>query len=286
MALPVIFGGLPGPIPLSDLDEDFAALGALTTIPCGVTGTNALTLTPGGGTPTIASYVNYQPFSGVVATTNTGATTAAVGSLAALNVYKDTTAGPVVLSGGELYIGNTFILIYDAALNIGTGGFHLVNIPTVVTLNGSPTSGQIAQWGAADSLGGIGVTGGGSVVLATSPALTTPDLGTPSAVNLTSATGLPVSTGLAGLGTGVGTALSQAVAGSGGIVLVTTATLTTPKTTGYVTSALPSPVSGLVGARAHVTDASTQTPAFGAVVTGGGSATLPAFCDGSAWRYG
>lgn len=58
----------------------------------------------------------------------------------------------------------------------------------------------------AASSGGTGVTtstGSGSVVLSTSPALTTPNLGTPSAITLTSATGLPVSTGISGFGTGV-----------------------------------------------------------------------------------
>lgn len=52
------------------------------------------------------------------------------------------------------------------------------------------------------------VTGSGSVVLATSPTLTTPNLGTPSAATLTNATGLPISTGVSGLGTGVATFLA------------------------------------------------------------------------------
>jgi len=42
----------------------------------------------------------------------------------------------------------------------------------------------------------------------TSPTLTTPNLGTPSALTLTNATGLPVSTGISGLGTGVATFLA------------------------------------------------------------------------------
>lgn len=50
-----------------------------------------------------------------------------------------------------------------------------------------------------------GVTGTGAVVLATSPVLATPNLGTPTAVNLTYATGLPLSSGVAGvLGSGNG----------------------------------------------------------------------------------
>lgn len=51
-------------------------------------------------------------------------------------------------------------------------------------------------------------TGTGALVFATSPTLVTPALGTPSAAVLTNATGLPVSTGIAGLGAGVATFLA------------------------------------------------------------------------------
>jgi hypothetical protein len=50
-------------------------------------------------------------------------------------------------------------------------------------------------------------TGTGALVFGTNPALTTPNLGTPSAATLTNATGLPVTTGISGLGTGVATFL-------------------------------------------------------------------------------
>lgn len=82
-------------------------------------------------------------------------------------------------------------------------------------------------------------TGTGSLVFSNSPVLVTPNLGTPSAVTLTNATGLPVSTGIAGLGTGVATFLATPSSanlaaavtgetGSGALVFATSPTLTTP----------------------------------------------------------
>lgn len=59
--------------------------------------------------------------------------------------------------------------------------------------------------------GGTGVTsstGTGSVVLSNSPTLVTPALGTPSSATLTNATGLPISTGVSGLGSNVATFLA------------------------------------------------------------------------------
>lgn len=62
----------------------------------------------------------------------------------------------------------------------------------------------------------------------TSPTLTTPALGTPSSGTLTSCTGLPITTGVSGLGTGIGTALAATPTGSGSVVLATSPTLSAP----------------------------------------------------------
>lgn len=61
-------------------------------------------------------------------------------------------------------------------------------------------------------------TGTGLLVFATSPTLTTPLLGTPTSGTLTNCTGLPLSTGLSGLGTGVATALAVNVGSAGAFV--------------------------------------------------------------------
>ena len=90
--------------------------------------------------------------------------------------------------------------------------------------------------------GGTGVgtsTGSGNNVLSTSPTLVTPILGTPTSVTLTNATGLPISTGVSGLGTNVATFLATPSSsnlaaaltdetGSGSAVFATSPTLVTP----------------------------------------------------------
>ncbi|HEV2225076.1 MAG TPA: hypothetical protein VGR84_18940 [Candidatus Acidoferrales bacterium] len=141
MPLPVTFATLPAtsPQPLSLFDQQFAALALCTIIPCTVTGANTLTMAPLSGTPTPV-YNDLAAFSGIAASTNTGAVTAAVGGLAALPVYLDTSSGPVALSGGEIAADNAIFLMYDATLNSGGGGFHLrttavATLPSIGTLD-------------------------------------------------------------------------------------------------------------------------------------------------------
>src|SRR3989344_8458036 len=82
-------------------------------------------------------------------------------------------------------------------------------------------------------------TGGGALVFANTPTLISPDLGTPSAVILTNGTGLPIDTGVSGLGTGVATFLGTPSSanlasaltnetGTGVAVFSTSPTLVTP----------------------------------------------------------
>lgn len=79
-----------------------------------------------------------------------------------------------------------------------------LSLPADLTVTGSPvtTSGTLsANWATTP-------TGTGAMVRSNSPVLVTPSLDTPSSITLTNATGLPVSTGVSGLATGIATFLS------------------------------------------------------------------------------
>lgn len=162
MALPYTFASLTT-ILSTYWDANYSALGALVPIPCSVAGTNAITLTPLANTPTVTSYANYMQFSGIVASSNSGAVTAAAGSLTALAVYKDTASGPVALSGGELIANTAFTLMYDNTLNSGAGGFHVIYAPTIGSF--LPLSGGTLSGGLVGTT--ISLTGGISAQTAT-----------------------------------------------------------------------------------------------------------------------
>lgn len=180
-----------------------------------------------------------------------------------------------MLASVTSYSGTTFIVSVDAVGGSGTYNDWLISLggttgltgptgatgptgPTGVTgptgatgatgpsgVSGDLTVGATAVLGGTTTrvlfnnaavLGEYAISGTGSVAMTTSPTFTTPALGTPSAITLTNATGLPIGTGVSGLGTGVATFLATPSSanlaaavtdetGTGALVLATSPTL-------------------------------------------------------------
>ena len=126
---------------------------------------------------------------------------------------------------------------------IGSAGFTLAGATsgTTTIITSATASGTVTIPAGTDTVVTLGATQTLTGKTLTSPTLTTPVLGTPSSGTLTSCTGLPISTGVSGLGTSVATALAVNV-GSAGAFAVIGGVLGTPSS-GTLTNCTGLPIS-------------------------------------------
>lgn len=123
MSLPASFSNNTSPTGVQ-LDQNFAATGAMGVQATVATGTNAITLTPTANQPTISAYVNNLLFTFLAVNSSNSSVTVQVNALSALPLYK---AGNSQAGSGDVSNGSAYLIQYLSALNSGGGGFIILS---------------------------------------------------------------------------------------------------------------------------------------------------------------